>query len=481
MVKLLSFGKRSVESTKKVLYLFVEEKTIFYLMSNTHKIRKGLNIRLKGKSELVFGDNNLPKTYSLKPTDFTGLIPKLKLKEGDLVKRGETIFYDKYQTDICFVSPVSGKIAEVVRGEKRKILEIIIESDDRNEPIKYDLAKYRFDNADDLKALLLNSGVWPFIKERPYGVLANPKETPRDIFITFFDSAPLAADYDFILSDKSKEINAALHALKYLTSGNIYLNFPKKSNLLNLIENKDNYKINFFTGPHPAGLVGVQINAIKPINKGDIVWTLKAADLQIIGALLLNGEYIPERVIAITGSEIEKPNYCKTIIGANFDEYLNDKLKTDNVRLISGNVLTGTFISHSKYLGFFDTQLTAIKEGNYYEMLGWALPGFKKLSASSTFASMLMPQKEFAGDTNLHGGLRAYVITGQYEKVCPIDIYPQLLIKAILAEDIDKMEQMGIYEIIEEDLALCEFVCTSKIEVQEILRKGLDLIRQEMQ
>lgn len=449
-------------------------------MSKTFRIRKGLDISLKGISENRIVGEHKPQRFAVKPIDFVGIIPKLKLKEGENVKKGEIIFYDKYRPEISFVSPVSGVISKVVRGEKRKLLEIIIDADGSDTSLTFNLSDYKLDEAESLKKLLLESGIWPFVKQRPYGIIADPNEKPRDIFVTMFDSAPLAADFDFILQDKKEELNAALKALKSLTDGDVYLSFGKKSKLEDMIENKDLYKISYFHGPHPVGLAGVQINKIKPIDKGDIVWTVNGADLPIIGHLLINGVYNPERIIAIAGPEVTEPNYVKTIIGADFTDYLKGKLNNEHVRVISGNVLTGTNISHSRFLSHYDTLISVIEEGDKHEMFGWALPGFKKLSMSNTFMSALLPGKKYAPDTNLHGGIRAYVVTGQYEKVCPIDIYPQLLIKAILAEDIDKMEQMGIYEIIEEDLALCEFACTSKIDIQEIVRNGLDLLRKEM-
>ena len=450
-------------------------------MSKTFKIRKGLDIRLKGLCEKSLDDANIPALYAIKPIDFSGIVPKLKLKEGEKVKAGETVFFDKSNPEVCFVSPVSGVISKIVRGDKRKLLEIIIEADGQNNAVQFNLSNYKLDDADSLKTVLLESGIWPFIKQRPYGVIANSKDSPRDIFVSMFDSAPLAADVAFLLKDKKEELNIALKALKTMTEGNVYLSFGKNTALEELIENKDEYKINYFHGPHPAGLTGVQIDRIRPINKADVVWTVNALDLVIIGSFLLKGVYNPERIVALAGSEIENPQYFKTLIGADHTDYLKNKLKSDNVRVISGNVLTGSNISKSRFLGFYDSMITVIPEGDKHEMFGWALPGLHKLSMSSTFLSKLLPRKKFAPDTNIHGGVRAFVLTGQYEKVCPIDIYPQLLIKAILAEDIDKMEQMGIYEIIEEDLALCEFACTSKIDIQEIIRDGLDLIRKEME
>lgn len=448
-------------------------------MSKIFKIRKGLDISLIGQADQIIGEEIKALYYTLRPTDFAGLTPKMVLKEGDPVKRGEVVYCDKYKPEIKFVSPVSGTIKSVVRGEKRKLLEIIIFAEDSDDYVSFK-EMLNITGADDFKKLLLESGVWPLFKQRPYGTIANSNDSPRDIFINFFDSAPLSANFEFVLKDKATEINSALSKILLLTNGKIYLNFPNKSKLVDIIENKQAYEINYFSGPHPAGLPGTHINKIKPINKGEVIWTVNAADLPIIGNLIINGEYNPERIIAISGSVVKKPCYYKLKSGADISEFLKNALNSENYRFISGNVLTGTYSNLDKSLGYYDNCITIIPEGNKFEMFGWALPGFNKFSVSNSFASKLFPHKKFNIDTNFHGGHRSYVVTGEYEKVCPIDIYPQLLIKAVLAEDIDKMEQLGIYEVIEEDLALCEFVCTSKIEVQEIIRNGLDLVRKEM-
>ncbi|MDR2009168.1 MAG: Na(+)-translocating NADH-quinone reductase subunit A [Bacteroidales bacterium] len=449
-------------------------------MAKTYKIRKGLDIKLKGEPLPEMKGQISAKYFVLRPDDFFGIIPKLKLKKNDTVKRGEVVYFDKNIPEIFFTSPVSGKILDIIRGEKRKIIEIIIEADEKDELVKFDITNDFTDNPELLKNILLASGAWPLIKQRPYGIVANPNDKPRDIFISFFDSAPLTADFDFILKDKKEQINTALKALKNFTGSKLFLNFKKDSKLVDIIDNKGDYEINYFDGPHPAGLVGVQINHIKPVNKGDIVWTINAADLVIVGNILLTGEYYPERTVALSGSEIKNPGYYKIVAGSDIKEIIKNNTENNNYRVISGSVLTGRNVSDNPSLGFFDTTITVIPEGNHYEMFGWAAPGLNKLSNSKTFLSALIPNKKFEIDTNLHGGERAYVVTGEYEKVCPMDIYPQLLVKAVITEDIDKMEQLGIYEVIEEDLALCEFVCTSKIEVQSIIRSGLELIRKEM-
>lgn len=449
-------------------------------MGKTYKIRKGLDIHLVGKPELKLRKSSSGNYCILRPDEFFGIIPKLNLKNGDTVKRGECVYFDKNIPEILFTSPVCGKVKDVIRGEKRRIKEIIIEAGNEDDFVKFETTAALNNDPSEIKNILLSSGVWPYIKQRPYGIVANPNDSPRDIFISFFDSAPLASDFDFILLDKKEQINIALKTLSRLVESKIYLSFKKGSILVNIIDNIENYEINYFDGPHPSGLVGVHINHIKPVNKGDVVWTINAADLPIIGNLLLTGEYYPERTVALSGSEMKDNVYYKLIAGSDLKDILKDNTKSNNYRVISGNVLTGKNVSDNPSLGFFDTTITVIPEGNHYEMFGWAVPGLNKLSNSKTFLSALTPGRKFIVDTNLHGGERAYVVTGEYEKVCPMDIYPQLLVKAAITEDIDKMEQLGIYEVIEEDLALCEFVCTSKIEVQSVIRNGLELIRKEM-
>ncbi|HNQ67343.1 MAG TPA: Na(+)-translocating NADH-quinone reductase subunit A [Bacteroidales bacterium] len=448
-------------------------------MAEEYKIKQGLNVKISGKAEILMGDDIVVNYYSMRPIDFVGLIPKLLKKEGEAVKRGEPVYCDKYNTEIKFTSPVSGQITNILRGEKRKLLEIIIQSDNEDNAINFEDI-ISVNSPESLKSLLTISGVWPFIKQRPYGIIANPNDISRDIFISFFDSAPLSCDFEFVLKDKTVEINAALKALKTLTKGKVYLNFKKNSKLADVIDNVNDYVVSFFDGPHPSGLAGTHINKIKPINKNEIVWTVNATDLPIIGNLLLNAEYNTERLIAIAGPEVKHPCYYNLKSGADISEFLKTGVNGDNYRVISGNVLTGTNISANPCLGFYDNLISIIPEGNKYEMFGWMQPGFKKFSINRAFASKIIHPKSFEINTNYHGGNRAYVVTGEYEKVCPLDILPQLLIKAIMAGDIEKMENLGIYEVIEEDFALCEFVCTSKTDVQTILREGLDIIRKEM-
>ena len=433
-----------------------------------------MDIKMRGGAEELVSSKLTPQRYCIRPTDFHGITPKMDCKEGDRLKRGTVVFHDKDVPEICFASPCSGILKNIVRGEKRKILRVEIEADGSDEAVT-------FDTNEDLKTLFSKAGIYPLINQRPYGIVANPNLTPRDIFISFLDTAPLACNLEFALKDDVEYLKLAIRALYHFTSGNIYLSFGKDSRLAMLMPDDPEIVKTEFVGKHPAGLVGTQINKLKPINKGETVWTISASNLPIIGRLLKHGEYQPEKTVAVCGAEVVAPQYYKLRIGADLSQLRGGMLLSENVRIISGNVLTGINVTDNPYLGFNEMQVSVIPEGDEYEMFGWMLPGANKFSNSRTFLSMLMPWKRFNIDTNMHGEERAYVVTGQYEKVCPLDIYPQLLVKAAMTDDIDKMEELGIYEVIEEDLALCEFVCTSKIAVQQTIRHGLDLVRKEME
>ena len=450
-------------------------------MSEIIKIKRGLDIKLKGEAEksVVKAENS--GLYAIKPEDFIGLIPKLNVKAGDEVKVGSHLFSDKNRPEIKFVSPVSGKVVDVSRGEKRKVLAVIVESDGKNECLKIDSVDPSALTREKVTEIMLDKGVWPFLRQRPYNVIANPQHSPKSIFISGFDSSPLAPDLDFIMKDFQKEFQTGINALKKLTDGKIHLGLRAGSDSSATFTKSSNTDIHYFNGPHPAGNVGVQIHAVDPINKGDIIWTVSPQDVVTIGKLFMEGVYNSSITIAIAGSEVLKPAYYQVVRGAAISGLIKGNVGVNENRYISGNVLTGTNIMKDGYLGFYDKQISIIPEGNYYDFLGWALPGFEKYSTSRTFFSWLTPSRKYALDTNLKGGERAFVMTGQYESVVPMDIFPVQLIKAILAGNVDRMEQLGIYEVVEEDLALCEFVCTSKIEVQEILRNGLELMRKEME
>ncbi len=450
-------------------------------MSEIIKIKRGLDIKLQGEAQKSVIKADSSGLYGIKPTDFIGLIPKLNVKAGDEVKIGSPLFSDKNRLEVKFVSPVSGKVVDVSRGDKRKVLAIIVESDGKNEYVKFESSDPVGLSREKITETLLESGVWPFLRQRPYNTIANPQHSPKSIFISGFDSSPLAPDLDFLMKDLEKEFQTGINALKKLTDGKIHLGLPAGAAACAAFTKASNVEVHYFKGPHPAGNVGIHIHHVDPINKGDIIWTISPPDVAAIGKLFLEGVYSNTLTIAIAGSEVSKPAYYQIIRGAAISNLTKENVITSNVRYISGNVLSGTRIGKDDFIGFYDKLLSVIPEGNYFDFLGWALPGFGKYSTSRTFFSWLNPSKKYTLDTNLKGGERAYVMTGQYEKVLPMDIFPVQLIKAVLSENIDRMEQLGIYEVVEEDLALCEFVCTSKIEVQEILRNGLELMRKEME
>lgn len=449
-------------------------------MSTTFIIKKGLDIKLLGEAEKTVVDLNAEK-FAVKPPDFTGVFPKVLVKEGDAVKAGTPLFFDKYRDDIYFTAPVSGKVEAIKRGAKRKLLEIIIDSDNKFEAVDFGKEDIGSLNREQIIEKMLKSGVWPVLRQRPYSVIAKPTEKPKSIFVAAYDSSPLAPDYDLIVHGHGEEFQAGLDVLTKLTDGTVHLNVDAKRTTSKVFTNSKNVQINTFSGPHPSGNVSVHISKLDPINKGEVVWYLYPQDVLTIGRLFLSGKYDAERVIALAGSEVQNPKYYKTYVGASIKGMVNGNVSDKQKRYISGTVLTGEKIESDGYVGFYDSMITVIPEGKYHEFFGWIAPGFTKFSFSRTFASRwLSPNKKRRLDTNLHGGERAFVMTGQFEKVFPFDIYPMQLIKAVMVEDIDLMENLGIYEIDHEDFALCEVIDTSKTEIQSIIRKGLDLMRIEM-
>jgi len=451
-------------------------------MSKVIKIKKGLDIKLKGAAEKLTVQIDRSALYAIKPVDFVGLTPKMCVRPGDPVKVGTAIFFDKYRPAIQFVSPVAGILKEVVRGERRRILEVVIEAQSEQDYEEFSSGNPADMSANAIRETLLKSGLWPALVQRPYGIVADPEQEPDAIFISGFDSAPLGVDYDIILKDQEENIAAGVAVLQKLTKGKIHLSLEDGFPISKAFADLQGVEYHSFRGPHPAGVVGIQIHHISPINKGDIYWTLNPQHLCLIGKLFLSGKLDTSIVVAVAGSHVAKPRYVRTYFGTALTPILKDQLSGDHseTRVISGNVLTGSTVDPDGYLGFYDSLVSVIPEGNYYELFGWVMPGLNKFSNSRTFLTWLRRRKLWDIDTNLKGGKRAFVMSGQYEKVLPMDVLPVHLLKAILVDDIDKMEQLGIYEVIEEDLALCEFVCTSKTEVQSILRGGLDLMRKEM-
>lgn len=448
-------------------------------MSTAYKIKKGLNIKLLGEAEKTIVDLNA-KRFAINPPDFIGCFPKMLVEENDLVKTGTPLFFDKYRTEIKFTSPVSGKVMEIVRGAKRRLLHVIIESDGKNTAIDFGKTDINSVDRDTIIDKMLTSGVWPMLRQRPYSIVADPKVAPKAIFVSAFDTAPLAADLDLVVHGKGAEFQAGLDILAKLTTGNVHLNIDAKNTTSKVFLNSKNVQISQFSGPHPASNVSVHVNRLDPLNKGEVIWYAGPQEVISIGKLFLEGKFDSERVVAFAGSEVLHPKYYKTNIGARIVNMVSGNVTDGNNRFISGNVLTGDHIQKDGFVGFYNSLITVIPEGDNYEFFGWIKPGLNKFSFSSTFLSQLFPNKKYRLDTNLHGGVRAYVMTGKMEKVFPFDIYPLQLIKAILVEDIDLMEQLGIYEVDDEDFALCEVIDTSKTNIQQIVRKGLDLMRQEM-
>ena len=450
-------------------------------MSNDIKIKKGLDIKLKGAAEKATENAIISNTCTIRPEDFHGVIPKLISKVGTHVKAGEPVFYNKDMEAMQFVAPVSGEVIEVARGERRRIMAIKIQAD--KEQNYQDNGQFNLDsaNGDTVKAHLLATGCWPFIRQRPYDIIADPDRTPKAIFISGYASAPLAADLDYVLKGKEAELQAAITALGKMTDGQVHVSVGKHGN--SPLASLSGVTVHTVSGPHPSGNVGTLINKVDPVNKGETVWTVNAQDLVIIGELLLTGRFHAERIVALVGSSVKKPRYFRTKIGSEVATmvYDNGVDKDGNDRIISGNVLTGKQVKPDGVLDYYSNTITVIPEGDDYEFFGWNKPVFNKISTSRALTfSWLSPNKKYELDTNTNGEHRAFVLTGNYEEVFPLDIYPLQILKACMYSDLDEMEALGMYEVAPEDFALTEFVCVSKQPHQEIIRKGLDVMIKEI-
>ena len=453
-------------------------------MIETIKIKKGFDINLTGKSEKKIVEVDPPETYAVKPTDFLGIKrPKVSVQIGDNVKAGTPLMYCKMNERVQYVSPVSGEVVDIVRGEKRKLLEIRVLADKKIEYEsfkKYSVSDLHKLSKEEAADLMTRGGVWPNIIQRPFGIIANPSDEPRDIFVSAFDTSPLAPDSELIYQGLEHFIQAGIDVMKKFTQGHVHITIDADAEVSKVFSQLKDIALHKISGPHPSGNVGVQIHHIKPINKGDLVWTLTPFGLAQIGKLFLEGIYDASKVVALAGSEVRHPQYYKLHTGANLSKILANNIKGDRVRIISGNVLTGEKIPADGYLGFYHNQVTVIPEGDYPELLGWIRPTGNWLSFHKAIGllSFLNPKsKEYVLNTNTRGDERAFVMTGVFEKVLPMDILPTYLFKAILAEDYDEMESLGIYEVIEEDVALCEFIDVSKHNLQQIVRDGLELLQ----
>ena len=448
-------------------------------MSVDIKIRKGFNLNLNGEANKILSESELSNTYALKPTDFFFLKPKLLVREGDKVKKGTPLFFSKDNPRIHFVSPVSGEILVISRGEKRKVLEIVISSDNNNDSVKFKTTNFKNFSADEIKEILLKSGTWPFILQRPYGIIAHPEDKPKAIYISAYSTLPLDVDFDFILKNKKDNFQLGLSMLSRLTE-NLYLTVD--SNFNSFFKNIKDATLLKVKGPHPAGNVGVQIHNHKPISPGEKVWTVKPEDVSNIGSLFKTGEFCSDRTVAVVGPTVKNPQYFTSTIGSSISSILK-KINIDKskkCRLINGDVYSGKTTDINGYLSYSNNLLTIIPEGKDYRMFGW-LP-FKDNfipSMSKTSFSKFLSKKKMEVSTNLNGEERAIVVTGEMEKVFPMDIYPMQLVKACLNEDIERMEALGIYEVVPEDFGLIDFSSSSKIEAQEIIKKGIELIINE--
>ncbi len=450
-------------------------------MSKNIPLRKGLDINLQGKAELKLEKLPLASSYAVSPLDFEGVTPKLLVKVGDKVEAGAPLFYNKSDERVLFTSPVSGTVSAINRGEKRKILNVVVDADSTQTYKEFAKLDVKSASREEIVEMLLSSGLWTMLIQRPYGIIANPSDSPKAIFVSTFDSSPLAPDYNFVLASEKSNIEKGAELLSRLTDGKVH--FGVKAGAASDLAKVASVEVTSFEGKHPAGNVGVQIHHVAPINKGEVVWTVNIQDLAIIGRLASTGKVDMTKTVAVTGSEVVAPHYYQIISGAPLQSMLKDNIKIQEedgkVRVISGNVLTGKKVASDAHITFYANQLTLIPEGDTYELLGWAMPRFKKFSVSRSYFSWLCPKKEYRLDANLNGGVRPFIMSDVYEKYLPMDVLPVYLIKAILAGDIDKMENLGIYEVVEEDLALCEFVDPSKIDMQQILRDGINLMIKE--
>jgi len=463
--------------------LFPKRTPDYVSEGSIHVLKRGHDILLEGEAELSIDESIQASTFAIQPPNFIGIlpIPKMLVEEGQEVKAGDPLFFDKKMPDVKFCAPVSGEVIAINRGEKRAIAEVVILAD---KEIKY-RAYAAFDlekgSREELVAYLLDSGCWPMFRQRPFDVIADPAETPRDIFVTTFDSAPLAPDLSFVVEGRETAFQKGLDVLNKLTDGIVYLGLDARRPTppAAAFTQASGVEKHWFNGKHPAGNVGVQIHHIAPIGMRDKVWTLGVQEVLTLGALFAEQRFDMQRVVAITGAELRQPAYARTYVGAKIGDLLKDNLANEHVRIISGDVLSGASKTGERFLDFYDNQLTVIEEGDYYEMFGWLLPLSPRPSISRTYPNFLFPDVRFRANSNTHGERRAFVVTDDYEKVMPMDIYVQELMKAVLVNDFERMEGLGIYELVEEDVALCEFACVSKQPLQQILRQGLDTMREQ--
>ena len=448
-------------------------------MSKDISIKDGANLNLKGLASMELEVANMSLNYALNPDDFFGLIPRMLVKEGDKVSLGQPIFHDKNNESIKIVSPVSGKIQEIVRGAKRKILNVIIKKEGES-AVNFKIPSLSSISNKKILELLIESGSLAFIRQRPYNIIARPDRPPKSIFVSVHSTAPYAANYDFILKKRMDEFQVGVDVMSKLIGKPINLSISHNCESdFSILNNVELYKIK---GVHPSGNESFQINRIDPLNSGEIIWVIKPEDIANIGSFFMTGIFNPKRTVAVSGDSLKSPKYYDTIIGSPISSLVDSKEipNSEEYRFINGDPLSGSKVEYSGFLGFYNNTLSVIKEGNQFRMLGWlpfmynSIPSFSKTSLSW----LLGGEKKV--NTNLNGEERAIVVTGEMEKYFPMDIFPMQLIKACMRGDVEKMESLGIYEVIPEDFGLVDFSCTSKIEAQEIVKSGIEIMLKEV-
>lgn len=446
-------------------------------MVKVFKLRKGLDINLKGKADKVKVKIGIGGDVALSPDSFPGITPKVVVREGDHVKAGDILFVNKQYPSIGFSSPVSGNVVSVVRGDRRKVLRVVVKPDDTLQYKDFGVKDLSTMSSQDVVNALSEAGLFGYINQLPYAVSTNADVMPKGIFVSALRDKPLAADFEYELKGNEQDFQTGLTALSKITKTYLGIGRDQSSECLRQVKDVE---INIFDGPCPAGNVGVQVNHIDPVNKGEVVWTVDPTTVIFFGRLFNTGKVDLRRTIAVVGSEVKRPSYAEVFVGQKISTILNGNVSEERtLRIINGNVLTGAKSSADDYLDAHASEITVIPEGDDTdELFGWIMPRFNQFSTSGSYFSRFM-KKEYSLDARVKGGRRNIIMSGEYDKVFPMNIYAEYLVKAVITGDIDKMEALGIYEVSPEDFALPEFVDSSKLELQKIIRNGLDLLRKE--
>jgi Na+-transporting NADH:ubiquinone oxidoreductase subunit A len=451
-----------------------------------HKLKKGYDIRLAGHIEKYLVPAERPSRLGMMPPDFPGIKPKLDVEIGTKVKIGTPLFHDKVHPDVKFPSPASGVVTEINRGDRRAVVEVVVEDDGMDTYeffTAYSEDQIRELSRDEIIRKMQEGGVWPYLRQRPFSRIARADARPRDIFINAMDTTPLAPDINYMMREDSENFQTGLEILSKLTEGKVYLSTNgNRIDPVAAFDNATGVERHSFEGPHPAGNTSVHVFHIRPMKVGDVIWYICAPHVSLIGRFFREGRYPVERIVAVSGSSLARDarKYFETRVGMNLKTLIPSALIVDeDVRFITGNVLSGRQIEYSGFVGFYDYQVTVIPDSNEREFFGWLKPGWKEESYSRTFLSRILPRPEYVKDTRMHGGRRAFFQTGEYEKMLPMDIYPAQLVKSIMAGEIEDMIGLGLLEVDEEDFALCTYICPSKIDFGEYVRHGLDMLEKE--